>query len=58
MNQDIKYYPTREVPTPEEVAQEYIAAMKSHVDERFLNQDFLSIIYQEVLDYMKDKGVN
>ena len=44
--------------TPEDVAQEYIAAMKYHVDERFLNQDFLSIIYQEVLDYMRDKGVN
>ena len=58
MNQDIKYCPTREVQTPEEVAQEYIAAMKYHVDERFLNQDFLSIIYQEVLDYMRDKGVN
>lgn len=58
MNADLKYYPIREVQTPEEVAQEYIAAMKYHVDERFLNQDFLSIIYQEVFDYMRDKGVN
>ena len=58
MNKYRNLYPVREVQTPEEVAQEYIAAMKYHVDERFLNQDFLSIIYQEVLDYMRDKGVN
>lgn len=39
--------------TPEDVAQEYIAAMKYHVDQGLLSMDEVSEIYYELVDYLR-----
>lgn len=41
--------------TPEDVTQEYIAAMKYHVDQGLLSMDELSEIYYELVDYLRSK---
>lgn len=41
--------------TPEDVTQEYIAAMKYHVDRGLLSMDELSEIYYELVDYLRNK---
>ena len=41
--------------TPEDVAQEYIGAMKYHVDQGLLSMDGLSEIYYELVDYLRVK---
>lgn len=40
---------------PEDVTQEYIAAMKYHVDQGLLSVDEVSEIYYELVDYLRVK---
>jgi len=47
---------TKEVKTPEEVVQEYIVAMKNHVDNGLFTMDELSEVYYEMVDYLRSKG--
>lgn len=42
--------------TPEEITQEYIAAMKYHVDNGLFTMDELSEVYYEIVDCLRSKG--
>lgn len=47
--------PEEYIETPEDVIQEYIQAMKYHVDNDYLIMKEVNKIHREVVKYIKDK---